>query len=108
MPSTPSTPSINSIKTVKYGYTLEVYKKDRRCKAGEKLVGKYDYPNYSGTAMMDEIKDLHAHEYPRSKYRLDFQFTWVTKRNFMTGEEFQERYDTPYYCSPSSETYWSS
>jgi len=25
----------------------------------------------------------------------------------MTGAEFQERYDTPYYCSPSSETYYS-
>jgi hypothetical protein len=26
----------------------------------------------------------------------------------MGGAEFQERYDTPYYCSPSSETYWSA
>jgi hypothetical protein len=25
----------------------------------------------------------------------------------MGGAEFKERYDTPYYCSPSSETYWS-
>jgi len=32
----------------------------------------------------------------------------VTRKNFMTGKEFQERADTPYYCSPSSETYWSS
>lgn len=32
----------------------------------------------------------------------------VTKTNFMTGKEFQEQADTPYYCSPSSETYWSS
>ena len=31
----------------------------------------------------------------------------VTKRNLMTGEEFQEQVNTPYYCSPSSETYWS-
>lgn len=32
----------------------------------------------------------------------------VTRRNIMSGKEFQERADTPYYCSPSSETYWSS
>jgi hypothetical protein len=108
MPSTPSTPSINSINSFKYGYTLEVYRFDKRSKAGERLVKKVDYDGYSGNAMMDVLKDLHAHEYPRSKYRLDFFPTWVTKRNFMTGEEFQERYDTPYYCSPSSETYWSS
>jgi hypothetical protein len=32
----------------------------------------------------------------------------VTRKNFMTGEEFQESVNTPYYCSPSSETYWST
>lgn len=32
----------------------------------------------------------------------------VTRVNLMAGKEFQERADTPYYCSPSSETYWSS
>jgi hypothetical protein len=32
----------------------------------------------------------------------------VTRKNFMTGEEFQEDVNTPYYCSPSSETYWSA
>jgi hypothetical protein len=26
----------------------------------------------------------------------------------MNGQAFLERYDTPYTCSPSSETYWSS
>lgn len=33
--------------------------------------------------------------------------TFVTKKNFISGEEYQESIDTPYYCSPSSETYWS-
>ena len=32
----------------------------------------------------------------------------VERVNFMTGQKFLERRDTPYYCSPSSETYWSS
>ena len=31
----------------------------------------------------------------------------VTKVNLMTGQEYQERVNTPYYCSPSSETCWS-
>lgn len=31
----------------------------------------------------------------------------VEKVNMMTGEKYMERSDTPYYCSPSSETYWS-
>jgi hypothetical protein len=32
----------------------------------------------------------------------------VLRRNIMSGKEFYERADTPYYCSPSSETYWCS
>jgi hypothetical protein len=34
--------------------------------------------------------------------------TFVTRKNMMSGKEYQERYDTPYYCSPSSETFWSA
>jgi hypothetical protein len=33
--------------------------------------------------------------------------TYKTKTNMMSGKEYQERYDTPYFCSPSSESYWS-
>ena len=33
--------------------------------------------------------------------------TFVTTKNMMSGKEFQERYDTPYYCSPRSESFWS-
>ncbi len=28
--------------------------------------------------------------------------------NIMSGKEIDEAEDTPYYCSPSSETYWCS
>lgn len=93
---------------VKYDYTMEVYKRDRRVRGGLKLVEKIDYENMSGNAMMDEMKDLYNHRFPRSKYSLDFVETWVTRKNALTGEEFQERYDTPYHCSAASETYWSS
>ena len=31
----------------------------------------------------------------------------VERTNLMTGKKFQEDVNTPYYCSPSSETYWS-
>ena len=30
----------------------------------------------------------------------------VERTNIMSGEKFMERSDTPYYCSPSSESYW--
>ena len=33
--------------------------------------------------------------------------TKVERTNIMTGKKFMEDVDTPYFCSPSSETYWS-
>jgi hypothetical protein len=35
------------------------------------------------------------------------QVPMVTRVNLMTGLEYQERADTPSYCSPASESYWS-
>lgn len=32
----------------------------------------------------------------------------VKRVNLMSGKEFWESVNTPYYCSPSSETYWSN
>lgn len=32
----------------------------------------------------------------------------VEKTNFMSGEKYMERSDTPYNCSPSTETFWSA
>jgi hypothetical protein len=86
-------------------YTVEVYKKDRRVKAGERLDRKVDHT----TADRAAIAEVYAVKYPASKgYRWEIHETYVTRRSLMGGAEFRERYDTPYHCSPSSETYWSS
>jgi hypothetical protein len=37
----------------------------------------------------------------------DYTPRMVTRKNLMSGAEFQEDVNTPYFCSPSSETYWS-
>jgi hypothetical protein len=48
------------------------------------------------------------HTYRASQgYRYEIHETMVTRTNMMGGAEYQERYDTPRYCSPSSEAYWS-
>lgn len=31
----------------------------------------------------------------------------VVRTNLMTGKQFEESANTPYFCSPSSESYWS-
>lgn len=88
-------------------YTLEIYVQDRRTKKGERLFGKYDYKGVSGNWMQEEMRDLRSGLYPAPKYRMELHDTYVTRKNMMSGQEFQERYDTPRSCSPSSELYWS-
>jgi hypothetical protein len=85
-------------------YTVELYKADARKKSGERLVRKTDHSTHS-QSVLTEVYDK---EYPASKgYRYEIHETMVKKTNLMGGAEFMERYDTPYFCSPSSESYWS-
>jgi hypothetical protein len=87
-------------------YTLELYKTDARTKSGERLVEKRDGCGAMGSPL--RAVELHyAKMYPSPQWRVEIHETMVTSRNMMNGKEFKERYDTPYYCSPSSETYWS-
>ena len=86
-------------------YTLEVYKSDKRTKSGERL---FEVTDMIATGSPMSAVVLHwAEAYPAPTYRTEVHDTWVTKKNLMTGKEFQERYDTPYYMSMSSETYWA-
>ena len=85
-------------------YTVEIYKTDRRVKAGERLLSKSDYATDNLSMLEHTVK----HSVRASKgERYEIHATMFTKKNLLSGAEFQERYDTPYYCSPSSETYWS-
>ena len=36
-----------------------------------------------------------------------YQAPMVERTNLMTGKKFMEDINTPYFCSPSSESYWS-
>ena len=86
-------------------YTVEVYKQDRRLKTGERLVRKVDH----STSDRSVLEFVYSKNCPESQgYRYEIHETLVTRKNLITGAEFQERYDTPYSCSPSSETYWSA
>jgi hypothetical protein len=84
-------------------YTVEIYRADKRTKAGEKLVYKEDRTE-TDRASVERI----AANSCKPNERYEVHQTMVTKRSAMAPfNEFEERYDTPYYCSPSSETYWS-
>jgi hypothetical protein len=85
-------------------YTVEVYKKDRRSKKGERLVRKSDHSTHDAKL----LEHLYKHTYfPSEGYRFEIHETMVTRKNAITGQLYEERYDTPRSCSPSSETFWS-
>jgi hypothetical protein len=83
-------------------YTIEVYRADRRNKAGERRVDTLDVVVNSPKAAVE------AHYRTVFKgHRIAVYETYVTRTNLMGGAEYKERYDTPRFCSPSSESYWS-
>lgn len=84
-------------------YTLIVFKKDKRTKSGERELVRYDYNTTDLSMLTHTVK----HTWPPSQFRTEIHETYVTRKNMMTGETYQERFDTPYFCSPSSESYWS-
>ncbi len=81
-------------------YTVELYKLDKRCKEGMKLVAKTDFTDMT----LDAVERANP---VRPRYIRKIFETYVVKKNLMSGAEFKERYDTPYFCSPASESYWS-
>jgi hypothetical protein len=83
-------------------YTLEIYKSDRRVKGGYRLIEKKDF-----APVTKDYIDSVARGFNCQGYIVKIFETYVTKTNLIGGKQFQERYDTPYYCSPSSESYWS-
>ena len=83
-------------------YTVEIYKTDRRVKSGERLLSKTDSATDNRSMLEHTVNST-----MQKGERYIIHETYVTRKNLLSGAEFQERYDTPYYCSPSSETYWS-
>jgi hypothetical protein len=92
-------------------YTVEVYKADRRIKKdarfgkdkkGLRFVDAIDFAPSTRDYISTVAQGFHDAGYFAQVFE-----TYVTRNNMMGGAEFQERYDTPSFCSPSSESYWS-
>lgn len=85
-------------------WTVEVYKRDKRTKKGERLVRKTDHSTHDRNL----LEHLYKHTYfPSEGFRFEIHETMVTRKNAVTGQLYEERYDTPRSCSPSSELYWT-
>lgn len=85
-------------------YTVIVFKADKRKKDGERRVHYADYDTTNLSTLEHTVK----HTWRSSQgYRYEIHETMVKRTNLMGGAEYEERFDTPRYCSPSSEAYWS-
>ena len=85
-------------------YTVEVFKADKRTKSGHRRIFKQDYDSDN----LNMLRHTVATTWPkREGFLYEIHETFVTRKNLFTGEEYQERYDTPWFACPSSETYWS-
>ena len=83
-------------------YTIERYKIDLRRKDGLRLLDKIDYtPSTMGS--LEYAVELIEND----GYIVNYFPTYTTEKNLLTGELYQERTDTPHFCSPSSESFWS-
>lgn len=92
-------------------FTVELYKADQRIKRDERY-GR----NRAGLRFV-EVRDFApvtkdyiasvVDNFREGGFVVEVFETYVTRKNMMSGLEYQERYDTPNFCSPSSESFWS-
>ncbi len=90
-------------------WTVTVFKADKRCKAGERLVAKYPFVGMDRATVERELRELAAQLYPeRDGWRFDVQPRYVTVKNLMTGEDvLLEASERGGPCDPSMERYWT-
>ena len=91
-------------------YTFLYHKKDLRAKDGERTVYEMDFdiePEFLGS-IVEYTNEILSSQKRFKNVRLEVIETFVTSKNYMTGEYFKERYDTPYFASPRSESFWSN
>ena len=93
--------------------TAEIYKEDRRIKKklsrsknkpGLRYINSIDFNDMSEEDIIERLSESWN---PKNGYSFVINKTYIKRKNIMSNQMFYERYDTPYYCSPSSETYWS-
>ena len=92
-------------------YTLEFYKADKRVKKADRYGKSKPGLRFIGFEDFAPVTKDYIETVAQQKRKLGFVVevfeTYKIEVNMMNGKEYRERYDTPHFCSPSSETYWS-
>lgn len=95
--------------TKRTDWRLEVFKRDLRCKSGERKVNEYRYNDWTRTQMAEEARDLRNTIYRAEQgWRLEFSESWVTVKNLLSGADVSIRAeDQGTVCDPSQERFWT-
>lgn len=90
-------------------WTLRVYKRDLRCKSGERKVNEYHYNDWTQDQMAEEVRDLRNTLYRAEQgWRLEFTAAWIVVKNMITGKDVVIGADAKgTCCDPSQERFWS-
>ena len=92
---------------MKQDYTMYIYKRDARCKTGERLFSTTVYTGRDDNGMRREVAELFPLYRPEDGWRFEWTPAYKTVRNLMSGKDVHIAHDTPRSCDPSSELYWS-
>ena len=92
---------------MKQDYTMYIYKRDARCKTGERLFSTTVYTGRDDNGMRREVAELFPLYRPEDGWRFEWTPAYKTVRNLMSGKDVQIAHDTPRSCDPSSELYSS-
>jgi len=96
--------------------TAEIFKEDKRIKSrsdsvrrgknkvGLRFIDSFDFKDMTEDEVIEHLSEGWN---PKNGYKFIINKTYVKRKNMMSGNLYYERYDTPNYCSPSSESYWS-
>lgn len=87
-------------------WTLNVYVKDARRKAGERLAESFDYEGVTEQGIQALVSNMTA-LYPAPKHRIEYHPKTKIVKNLMSGKDVEIAYNTPRCCDPSSELYWT-
>lgn len=89
-----------------YLYCVSVWRPDRRYKTGERLVEEYTMQFAAEGDALRHALSVEG-EHPDGT-RVVYRKYWVQKTGYMEPHNlFWEPWNTPNYCSPSSEAYYS-
>jgi hypothetical protein len=92
---------------MKQNYTLYIYKRDKRYKAGERLFSTTVWPGQDEAGMRRTVNELYPLYKATEGWRMEYVPTTKWVKNLMTGALVEISHDTPRSCDPSSELYWS-